>query len=161
MHQDPPDDILILAERLRLGIPLRGMDGRDIPVCDGAGRSYAPIEAALMLLRSSLAGMADDDADAYLDEAVERAILVEDAAVAAGIHGGELDARITGVLVSAAVRADLIARQGVASPSELNRATLAWYQLNHLRRASLLSPRQGHGAAGRSAWELDAARLMA
>jgi hypothetical protein len=161
VHQDPPDDILILAERLRLGIPLHGMDGRDIPVCDGAGRSYAPIEAALMLLRSALTGMSDDEADAYLDEAVERAILVEDAAVAAGIHGGELDARITGVLVSAAVRADVMSRNGTASPSELNRATLAWYELNHLRRASLLSPRtiQRHG--GRPTWGPDASRLMA
>ena len=72
----------------------------------------------------------------------------------------ELDARITGVLVSAAVRADLIARQGFASPSELNRATLAWYQLHHLRRAALLSPHTQR-PGGRSTWEPDASRLMA
>ena len=141
MHPEPSDDVLILAERFQLGIPLLGMDGRAIPLRDSRGRPYGPIEAALLLLESALALLDPDVADAYLYDTVDRAIAVEDAAVGAGIRGLALDKRITGVFVSAAVRADLIARQGDASPTTLNQATLGWYQIQHLHRATLLSTR--------------------
>jgi hypothetical protein len=136
---DPSDDVLILAERFQLGIPLLGMDGRTIPLRDAMGRPYGPIEAALLLVESALDLMDPDVADAFLDDTIDRAIAVEDAAIGAGFRGLDLDKRITGVFVSAAVRADLIARQGAASPSDLNRATLGWYQVQHLRRATLLA----------------------
>lgn len=151
MQHDAFDDILILAERFRLGIPLLGMDGRDIPLRDACGRTYGPIEAALLLVESAITRMPRHEAVAYRDDAIKRATLVEDAAVAAGIQGAELDARITGVLVSAAVRADVKARHVDASPSDLNRATLGWYEIHHLRRAELLSAGQGGAAVGRTA----------
>jgi hypothetical protein len=41
--------------------------------------------------------------------------------------------------VSAAVRASVIARGPDVSPSAINRATLSWYELSHLRRRELLN----------------------
>ena len=139
MHPEPPDDVLILAERFQLGIPLLGLDGAPIPLRDERGRPYSPIEAALLLLESSLHALETDVARIYLDTIIDRAILVEDEGIAAGLHGIALDRRIAGVIVSAAVRADLIGRHGEVSPSDLNRATLDWYQVHHARRAALLS----------------------
>ena len=139
MHPEPPDDVLILAERFQLGIPLLGLDGSPIPLRGPDGRAYSPIEAALLLLESSLHALEADVASIYLDTIIDRAILVEDEGIAAGLHGIALDRRITGVFVSAAVRADLIGRCGEVSPSDLNRATLDWYQVHHARRAALLS----------------------
>ena len=42
------------------------------------------------------------------------------------------------VFVSAAVRASVIARASHASPSDINRATLSWYEVSQLRRRELL-----------------------
>ena len=47
-------------------------------------------------------------------------------------------AKVTAVLVSAAVRASVIARGPDVSPSAINRATLSWYEMSHLRRRELL-----------------------
>ena len=47
-------------------------------------------------------------------------------------------AKVIAVLVSAAVRASVIARGPDSSPSALNRATLSWYEMSHLRRRELL-----------------------
>ena len=47
-------------------------------------------------------------------------------------------AKVTAVLVSAAVRASVIARGPDISPSALNRATLSWYEMSQLRRRELL-----------------------
>ena len=52
MLRDHGDDIPLVAERLRLGIPLTGLDGRDIPLRDAEGRPYTAVEAALLLLAS-------------------------------------------------------------------------------------------------------------
>jgi len=136
---EPSDDVLILAERFQLGIPLHGLDGRPIPLRDDDGRAFGPVEAALLLLESSLGDLDADVAEAYRSTAIGRAIVIEDEGIADGVHGIDLDRRISGVFVSAAVRADMIRRHGEVSPSDLNRATLAWYQIHHVRRATLLA----------------------
>jgi hypothetical protein len=136
---DPSDDVLILAERLGLGIPVVGMDGEPIPLRDPDGRPYSPIDAALILLHSALAGLPAEAADPYLAASIERARMVEDEGLLAGLAGLAMDRRIAGVFVSAAVRADLVGRHGEVSPSDLNRATLAWFQVHHVRQAALLS----------------------
>jgi hypothetical protein len=136
---DPSDDVLILAERLGLGIPVLGMDGQPIPMRDPDGRPYGPIDAALILLESALTGLPADAADPYLDATVQRAVLVHEEGLAAGLDGLALDRRIAGVLVSAAVRADLVGRHGELSPSDLNRATLDWFRVQQVRQAALLS----------------------
>jgi hypothetical protein len=148
---DPSTDLEILAERFQLGIPLLGLDGRPIPLRDGGGRPYEPIEAAILLVESAISGLPADLAETYLDTIIERAIQVEDDGIAAGIAGLALDRRITGVFVSAAVRADLIGRYGEVSPSDLNRATLDWYQVHHVRRAALLAGIDWNAAPGRIA----------
>ena len=50
-------------------------------------------------------------------------------------------AKVTAVLVSAAVRASVLARGNDKSPSAINRATLSWYEMSHLRRRELLGGR--------------------
>ena len=40
------DDLNLLAARLKLGLPLQGFDGRDIPLRRPSGECLAPIEAA-------------------------------------------------------------------------------------------------------------------
>lgn len=56
-----------------------------------------------------------------------------------------------GGLVSAAVRASVIARGPDVSPSAINRATLSWYQMSHLRRSELLAADQFSRTERRSA----------
>jgi hypothetical protein len=136
---EPSDDVLILAERFQLGIPLHGLDGRPIPLRDEQGRAFGPVEAALLLLESSLGGLDEDVAEAYRSTAIGRAILIEDEGLADGLRGIDLDRRISGVFVSAAVRADMIRRHGEVSPSDLNHATLEWYRVHQVRRATLLA----------------------
>ena len=71
---------------------------------------------------------------------------MESAACAAGDPPAVIAAKVTAVLVSAAVRATVIARGTDVSPSAMNRATLSWYELSHLRRRELLS-------AASAAWD--------
>ena len=59
-----PDDLSLLAERLRLGLPLRGFDGRDIPIHDPDGSILGATEAAHALLLSAASLLAADFADA-------------------------------------------------------------------------------------------------
>jgi trans-2-enoyl-CoA reductase len=54
--------------------------------------------------------------------------------------GFGITARVAAVLVSAAVRARVIAGQHDVSPSEINRATLSWYQLHQLQGKALFDP---------------------
>ena len=56
----------------------------------------------------------------------------------AGDPPNVIAAKVTAVLVSAAVRASVIARSPDVSPSAMNRATLSWYEMSHLRRRELL-----------------------
>lgn len=56
----------------------------------------------------------------------------------AGESPAIVTAKVTAVLVSAAVRASVLARGSDRSPSAINRATLSWYELSHLRRRELL-----------------------
>ena len=44
------DDLTLLAARLKLGLPLQGFDGRDIPLRAASGECLAPIDAAEALL---------------------------------------------------------------------------------------------------------------
>ena len=133
-----PDDLSLLAERLRLGLPLRGFDGRDIPIHDPDGSILGATEAAHALLLSAASLLAADFADAYVFAALARAGEIEAKACKAGDSQSVIAAKVTAVLVSAAVRASVIARGPDSSPSALNRATLSWYEISHLRRRELL-----------------------
>lgn len=132
------NDLPLIAERLRLGLPLRGFDGREIPLRDAAGANLGATEAAHALLRSGASLLSPDYADAFVFAALARAGEVEAAACMAGESPSVIAAKVTAVLVSAAVRASVIARGPDVSPSAINRATLSWYELSHLRRRELL-----------------------
>jgi DNA-binding transcriptional regulator YdaS (Cro superfamily) len=133
-----PDDLPLLAERLRLGLPLRGFDGREIPLRTDLGDSLCATEAAHALLLSGASLLSADYADVFVLEALARAGRIETAARLAGESPNVIAAKVTAVLVSAAVRASVIARGPDVSPSAMNRATLSWYELSHLRRRELL-----------------------
>ena len=138
MHTDTTDDLPLLAERFRLGLPLRGFDGREIPLRTSAGDGLAATEAAHLLLLSGASLLGADHADAYVFAALGRAAAVEAAASRAGDPPSTIAAKVTAVLVSAAVRATMIARGRDVSPSALNRATLSWYEMSHLRRREIV-----------------------
>jgi hypothetical protein len=138
MHADASDDLPLLAERLRLGLPLRGFDGRDIPLRTTDGANLCATEAAHALLLSGASLLPADFADAFVFAAIARAGEIETAARMAGDSAAIITAKVTAVLVSGAVRASVIARGSDRSPSAINRATLSWYELSHLRRRELL-----------------------
>ena len=132
------DDLPLIAERLRLGLPLCGFDGREIPLRDSDGELLGATEAAHALLLSAASLLEREYGDAFVFAALARAGDVEAAAEMAGDPGTVVAAKVTAVLVSAAVRASVIARGPDTSPSALNRATLSWYEMSHLRRRELL-----------------------
>ncbi len=138
MLPDATDDLQLLAERLRLGLPLRGFDGREIPLRTVSGECIDAIEAANALLLSGASLLSSDYADAYVMAVLARAGAVESAACLAGDPPTVIAAKVTAVLVSAAVRASVIARGPDVSPSAMNRATLSWYEMSQLRRRELL-----------------------
>jgi hypothetical protein len=138
MLPDATDDLQLLAERLRLGLPLRGFDGREIPLRTATGECLDAIQAAHALLRSGASLLSADYADAYVMAAIARAGAVESAACLAGEPETVIAAKVTAVLVSAAVRATVLARGPDVSPSAMNRATLSWYEMSQLRRRELL-----------------------
>jgi hypothetical protein len=132
------DDITLITDRLRLGLPLRGFDGRDIPLYDADGCELDPVDAAHALLFSGASLLPADQSDAYIEVALARAAAVEAASVANGDEPAMVAAKVTAVLVSAAVRATVISNGRDVSPTALNRATLSWYQLQEMHRAELL-----------------------
>ena len=132
------DDLPLIAERLRLGLPLRGFDGREIPLRDTDGELLGATEAAHALLLSAASLLEREYGDAFVFAALARAGDVEAAATMAGDPYAVIAAKVTAVLVSAAVRASVIARGPDTSPSALNRATLSWYEMSRLRRRELL-----------------------
>lgn len=132
------DDLQLIAERLRLGLPLRGFDGREIPLRDTDGELLGATEAAHALLLSAASLLEREYGDAFVFAALARAGDVEAASTMAGEPQTVVAAKITAVLVSAAVRASVIARGPDTSPSALNRATLSWYEMSRLRRRELL-----------------------
>jgi hypothetical protein len=138
MFPDATDDLQLLAERLRLGLPLRGFDGREIPLRTVTGECLDAVEAANALLLSGASLLSADYADAYVMAVLARAEAVESAACLAGDPQIVIAAKVTAVLVSAAVRASVIARGPDVSPSAMNRATLSWYEMSQLRRRELL-----------------------
>ena len=138
MHHDAPDDLRLLADRLRLGVPLRGFDGREIPLRDAFGQPVEPIHAARELLSSGVSLLDDADATEFMADTLARAREVEAAACLDGVDAFGITARVAAVLVSAAVRASVIARHRDVSPSEINRATLSWYEVSQLQRRNLL-----------------------
>jgi hypothetical protein len=79
-----------------------------------------------------------DHADAFVAAALERVARVECAATEAGDAPAIVAAKVTAVLVSAAVRASVIARGVDISPTAINQATLSWYELSRLRRRELI-----------------------
>ena len=133
------NDLPLIAERLRLGLPLRGFDGREIPLRNALGENLGATEAAHTLLLSGASLLSAEYADAFVFAALARAGEVEAAACMAGESSSVIAAKVTAVLVSAAVRASVIARGPDVSPSAINRATLSWYELSHLRRRELLN----------------------
>jgi hypothetical protein len=139
MPQPPAsDDLPLIAERLRLGLPLCGFDGREIPLRDSDGELLGATEAAHALLLSAASLLEREYGDAFVFAALARAGDVEAAATMAGEPHTVIAAKVTAVLVSAAVRASVIARGPDTSPSALNRATLSWYEMSRLRRRELL-----------------------
>jgi hypothetical protein len=138
MPEPLDDDLTLIAERLRLGLPLRGFDGRDIPLRDFDGELLGATEAAHALLLSGASLLDREFGEAFVFAALARAGDVEAAATMAGEPPSVIAAKVTAVLVSAAVRASVIARGPDSSPSAINRATLSWYELSHLRRRELL-----------------------
>jgi hypothetical protein len=74
----------------------------------------------------------------FLEDTLQRARDVEAAACMDGADPSTITARVAAVLVSAGVRASLLAQRHDVSPSEINRATLSWYEVSHLRRRELL-----------------------
>ena len=66
MHPDTTDDLPMLAERLRLGLPLRGFDGREIPLRNAEGANLDATDAAHALLLSGASLLSADYADAYV-----------------------------------------------------------------------------------------------
>ena len=138
MLPDATDDLQLLAERLRLGLPLRGFDGREIPLRTATGECLDAIQAAHALLRSGASLLSADYADAYVMAAIARAGAVESAACLADDPETVIAAKVTAVLVGAAVRATVLARGPDVSPSAMNRATLSWYEMSQLRRRELL-----------------------
>jgi hypothetical protein len=132
------DDLTLFAARLKLGLPMRGFDGREIPLRCPSGESVSPIEAGHALLRSAASLLPRDAADAHVATVTDRAAAMEAAADAAGEAPAVVVARVTAVLVSGAVRASVLAKQADACPSDLNRATLSWYERSELRRQELL-----------------------
>ena len=138
MHSDAIDDLQLLAERFRLGLPLRGFDGREIPLRTDTGDCLIAVEAAHALLLSGASLLSAEYADAYVMAALARAEAAESAASLAGDPETVVAAKITAVLVSAAVRATVLARGQDVSPSAMNRATLSWYEMSQLRRRELL-----------------------
>ena len=132
------DDLPLIAERLRLGLPLRGFDGREIPLRDTDGELLGATEAAHALLLSAASLLDREYGDAFVFAALARAGDVEATATMAGEPNAVIAAKVTAVLVSAAVRAWVIARGPDTSPSALNRATLSWYEMSRLRRRELL-----------------------
>ena len=60
MLPDATDDLQLLAERLRLGLPLRGFDGREIPLRTVSGDCVDAIEAANALLLSGASLLSSD-----------------------------------------------------------------------------------------------------
>ncbi len=138
MPHDAHDDLHLLADRLRLGVPMRGFDGREIPLRDASGAPIAPVQAARQLLASGVALLPSDHGAEFMDDTLARARDVEKTACQDGVDAFGITARVAAVLVSAAVRASLIARQCNVSPSEINRATLSWYEMSQLQRRTLL-----------------------
>jgi len=133
MYPTADHDIDLLAARLKLGLPLRGFDGREIPLRSDSGECLGPLDAAHALLQSGAGLLPPDEADGFVADVCERAGLIETAACVAGDSPAVVSARVTAVLVSGAVRASVLARGYDISPSAINRATLAWYQLSDLR----------------------------
>jgi hypothetical protein len=145
------DDLQLIAERLRLGLPLRGFDGREIPLRDTDGELLGATEAAHALLLSAASLLECEYGDAFVFAALARAGDVEAASTMAGEPQTVVAAKITAVLVSAAVRASVIARGPDTSPSALNRATLSWYEMSRLRRRELLGAGWSRGEELKSA----------
>ena len=138
MLRDHGDDIPLVAERLRLGIPLTGLDGRDIPLRDAEGRPYTAVEAALLLLASGTNCLPPEEAHEAMELALARATEIEDSIPDGGPDARVRAARITGVLVSAAVRAAAQARLADPSPTAINQAILSWFEVQRLRAQQLL-----------------------
>lgn len=140
MSHAAPDDLHLLAERLRFGVPLVGFDGRMIPLRDRFGQPVPPVSAARELLASGASLLDPADAPGFVDDTLARAREIETAACLEGVDGFGITARVAAVLVSAAVRARAIATHRDVSPGEINRATLSWYQMHQLQRKTLFDP---------------------
>ena len=87
----------------------------------------------------------DEEAGPFFDSAIRRAERIEAASCVAGDRAAIVTSRVTGVLVSAAIRATVIARTRDASPTDLNQATLRWYHRHDLLRRQVIDAAAGAG----------------
>jgi len=117
MYPDADDDLSLLAARFKLGLPLRGFDGREIPLRGDSGECLGPIAAAQALLDSGAQLLPSGEAEAFVASVLERAESVEADAIVAGESPAAVSARVTAVLVSGAVRASVLARGHDVSPA--------------------------------------------
>ena len=141
MHPDATDDLPLLAERLRLGLPLRGFDGREIPLRTArASISARPRRPTRCSCRARACSRPSTPMPSSVPHSPGPATSRPPPAWRA-IRPTVIAAKVTAVLVSAAVRASVIARGPDVSPSAINRATLSWYEISHLRRRELLDGR--------------------
>lgn len=131
-----PDDRRLIADRLRLGIPVHGFDGRVIPLRTDDGE-VSLIGAAYDVLESALALHDLEIAHELMEAALSRAWAVEAAALADGVPTEGIHRRLVAVLISAAVRASVLASGRETSPSAVNRATLAWFEGTRQRSLAL------------------------
>ena len=120
-------------------------DSRSAGSTAGTSRSTTPTAARstrsmprTTLLLSGASLLRPEESDAFIELAIARAQGVEAASFANGDRPPMVAAKVTAVLVSAAVRAAVIARGRDVSPSALNRATLSWYEVQEMRRRELL-----------------------
>ena len=102
------DDLPLLAERLRLGLPFAGSTGAN--PSGRLGRKPVRHRGGHALLLSGASLLSAEYADAYVLAALARAGAIEAAARLAGEPPNVIAAKVTAVLVSAAVRASVIAR---------------------------------------------------
>jgi hypothetical protein len=135
----------LLAERLRLGVPLQGFDGDDIPLHYGSGTDVGLIEAAILLLLSATSALQDEYADQFVAATIAEVDAVEREAVASGMDQASIVETVVAILVRAALRADLVGAGHDVDAPTIENAARSWYSLNSIRRQILVAGQSTSG----------------
>ncbi len=132
-----PEDLDVLALRLALGLPLRGFDGRDIPLRYRSGHIVEPIEAAVLLMISGASLLPGERAAMFTRQSL---ILAEAAESAARLIGDTtlVVERTTHALVARAICARVIAAGRRDDEQTLTQAISSWYDVSNWHRAELV-----------------------